>query len=209
MRPTDGTTVSPRNRRRRPPRATLERLVSRPPPRVQDCAVDADGEGVAAPRTDGAVADVTESRPDGVDVACWTPVGDGEGSEPAESPDLRTTLLANPSLPGGADDTVTHTLVLEVDAPTGSVAVDYRSLDVAVVPAHGVRVRTDDGEAVAVSEARVADDGTFRVAFAEPRTDGALFVEYDVTRNPSGGKHAVDVVVDGEREGEARLVVVG
>jgi len=69
-------------------------------------------------------------------------------------------------------------------------------------------VRTDDGDVVPVSEARAEDDA-FVVTLAEPQTGGALFVEYDVTRNPSGGRHTVGVVVDGERETEARLAVVG
>ncbi|WP_220222396.1 hypothetical protein [Haloplanus salinus] len=33
-----------RPRPRRPPRATLERLVSRPPRRVRDCALDVDDD---------------------------------------------------------------------------------------------------------------------------------------------------------------------
>jgi len=198
------TTVPPRNRSRGPPRATLERLVSRPPPRVWDRTFD--GGGSTAARTDGLVA--PPPRPDTIDVTCWTPVGDDQRHDPAATEDLRTTLLADPSLPGATAGPVAHTLVLEVDVPTRSVAVDYRSLDAAVVPAHGVSVRTDADEAVAVSEARVADDGTFEVTFAEPQTDGALFVEYAVTRNPSSGRHAVDVVVDGIRETEARLVVM-
>lgn len=88
------------------------------------------------------------------------------------------------------------------------MAVDYRPPDAAVVPDHGVHVRTDHNDPVAVSEARVAGDGTFEATLAEPRADGALFVEYAVTRNPSGGRHTVDDA-DGERETEARLVVVG
>ena len=133
----------------------------------------------------------------------------GLSGEAGLAPDLRTTLLADPSLPGAADAPVTHTLVLEVDVPTRSVAVDYRDLDTVVVPERGVRVRTDDDDAVAVAEARVAADDRFHVTLAEPRTEGALFVEYAVSRNPSGGNHAVDVVVDGVRETEARLVVMG
>jgi hypothetical protein len=175
--------------------------VARPPPRVLDCAFDAaEHEGGPA---------VPSPRPEFVDVACWTPVGDGPTRDPATTPDLRTTLLADPSLPGATDDPVAHTLVLEVDVPTRSVAVDYGGLDTSVMPECGVRVRTDDDDAVAVAEARVAADGWFHVTLAEPRTDGALFVEYAVSRNPSGGNHAVDVVVDGVRETEARLVVMG
>jgi hypothetical protein len=142
-----------------------------------------------------------------VDVACWTPVG-GETAESTRAPGLRTTLLADPSLPDSADTPVVHTRVLEADVPTRSVAVDYGDLDTAVVPERGVRVRTDDADVV-VAESHVADDGRFRVTLAEPRTGGALFVEYAVSRNPPGGNHAVDVVVDGVREAEARLVVMG
>lgn len=192
--------VPPRNRPRRPPRATLERLVAPPPPQVRDRAFDAVDPDAAV--------ETPSPPPDAVDVACWTPVGDDRRG-PATTDDLRTTLLADSSLPGDAAGPVAHTLVLEVDVPTRTVTVDYRSLDSAVVPDHGVSVRTDDDEAVAVGEARVADDGTFSVTFAEPQTDGALFVEYAVTRNPPGGRHTVDVVVDGVRETEARLVVVG
>ena len=199
------TTVPPRNRSRGPPRATLERLVSRPPPRVWDRTFD--GGGSTAARTDGLVA--PPPRPDTIDVTCWTPVGDDQRHDPAATEDLRTTLLADPSLPGAADDPVAHTLVLEVDVPTRSVAIDYGGLDTAVLPERGVRVRTDDADTVAVAEAQVTDDGRFHVTLAEPRTDGALFVEYAVSRNPSGGNHAVDVVVDGVRETEARLVVMG
>jgi hypothetical protein len=195
------STVPSRNRRRGPPRTTLERLVSSPPPRVRDRALGGDGPTTAP--ADGLVAPSPRSAT--VDVACWTPVGD----DSAATHDLRTTLLADPSLPGAADAPVAHTLVLEVDVPTRSIAVDYRGLDTAVLPERGVRVRTDDDAAVAVDEARVAGDGTFHVTLAEPRTDGALFVEYAVTRNPSGGDHAVGVVVDGVRETEARLVVMG
>jgi hypothetical protein len=137
---------------------------------------------------------------------CWAPVAGPD--EPSADSEPRTTLLADPAAPGGTDGPVSHTLVLEVDAPTHSVAVDYRSLDASVMAAHGVRVWTDGGDVVPVSEARVEDDA-FVVTLAERRTGGALFVEYDVTRNPSGGRHSVDVVVDGERETEARLVVVG
>jgi hypothetical protein len=188
-------TVPPGNRRRQPPRSTLERLVS-PPPRVRNCALDAADHdvGPAAP----------SPRSGSVDVACWTPV-----AGPAATPNLRTTLLADPSLPGAVDAPVVHTLVLEFDVPTRSVAVDYGGLDTAVLPERGVRVRTDADDAVAVAEARVADDGRFHVTLAEPRTDGALFVEYAVRRNPPGGNHAVDVVVDGVRKTEARLVVMG
>lgn len=142
-------------------------------------------------------------------MACWTSVGGGKQRDSGTTEDLRTTLLADPSLPEVAGGPVAHTLVLEVDVPTRSIAVDYRSLDSAVVPDHGVRVRTDDDESVPVSEARVANDGTFSVTLAEQQTDGALFVEYAVTRNPPSGRHTVDVVVDGVRETEARLVVVG
>jgi len=190
----EGTSVSPR--RPRPPRAVLERLVAQFPSRVRDRTLDAaeSAVSVAAP----------PSQPATVEVTCWTPM-----AGPSPDPEPRTTLLADPAAPGGTDAPVSHTLVLEVDAPTRSVAVDYRSLDAAVVPDHGVHVRTDDGDPVAVSEARVAGDGTFEVTLAEPRTDGALFVEYAVTRNPSGGRHTVGVVVNGARETEARLVVVG
>jgi len=143
-----------------------------------------------------------------VDVACWTPVA----SPPDTTPDRReprATLLAEPSLPGTTDTPVSHTLVFEVDEPTASVELDYRRIDAAVMPDHGVRVRTDDDRSVTVDEARVADDGTFLVTFARQPTDGALFLEYSVTQNPDGGRHTVGVVVDGERETEARLVVVG
>ena len=184
--------------RRRPPRVVLERLATQLPPRVRDRTLD-------AAESDVAVA-TPPPRPATVDVTCWTPIAGPGGASSAPEP--RTTLLADPAAPGGADGPVSHTLVLEVDAPTRSVAVDYRSLDASVVSAHGVRVRTDDGDPVPVSEARVTD-GAFVVTFAESRTGGALFVEYDVTRNPSGGRHTVGVVVDGERETEARLVVVG
>jgi len=190
----------PPGNRRQSARTTLERLVSSPPPRVRNCAFDA-AEHEDAP------ADPSP-RPASVDLACWTPVA-GSTGDSAATPDLRTTLLADPSLPGTADTPVAHTLVLEVDVPTRSVAVDYRGLDTAVVPERGVRVRTDDDDAVAVDEAHVTDDGRFHVTLAEPRTDGALFVEYAVRRNPPGGNHAVDVVVDGVREAEARLVVMG
>ncbi|MFB6256495.1 MAG: hypothetical protein ABEH58_07195 [Haloplanus sp.] len=47
------------------------------------------------------------------------------------------------------------------------------------------------------------------MTLARSRTGGALFVEYDVTRSPSGGRHTVDAVVDGERETGARLVLIG
>ena len=196
-------TVSRRNRPRRSPRATLERLVSRPPRRVRDCSFDVDdresANGVVGP----------SPRSDTVDVACWTSVGGDQqrGSDTME--DLRTTLLADPSLPEATDGPVAHTLVLEVDVPTRSVAVDYQGLDSAVVPERGVRVRTDDDEVVAVDEAHIGADGRFHVTLAEPRTDGALFVEYAVSRNPPGGSHTVGVVVDGVRETEARLVVMG
>lgn len=179
--------------------------MARPPPRVRDSAFDGDGP-TAAP-VDG--LGTPSPRSATVDVACWTPVGDDSTGGPTATPDLRTTLLADPSLPGAADAPVAHTLVLEVDVPTRSVAVDYGGLDAAVMPERGVRVRTDDDDAVAVAEARVAADGRFHVTLAEPRTDGALFVEYAVSRTPSGGSHAVDVVVDGVREAEAQLVVMG
>ena len=197
--------VPRRNRPRRPPRATLERLVSRPPPRAQDCLPGADW-GSSTPRADGLV--VPSPRSDTVDVTCWTPVGDDRNGSTATD-GLRTTLLADPALPGGTDGPVAHTLVLEVDVPTRTIAVDYRSLDSAVVPDRGVSVRTDGDETVAVGEASVTDDGTFEVTLAEPQTDGALFVEYAVTRNPSGGRHTVEVIVDGIRKTEARLVVMG
>jgi hypothetical protein len=177
----------------------LERLVSRPPPRLRDRALDA---------VDPDTVTVSPSRrADTVDVACWAPVEPVD--EATTDPEPRTTLLADPSLPGATDGPVTHTLVLEVDAPTRSISVDYRSLDASVVPDHGVRVRTDDDESVAVSEAHATHDGTFGVRLAEPQTDGALFVEYAVTRNPAGGQHVVSVVVNGVRETAAQLVVVG
>jgi hypothetical protein len=175
--------------------------VTRPPPRVRDRTFDGDGPTTAP--ADGLAAPSPRSAT--LDVACWTPVGD----DSATQSNLRTTLLADPALPGAADAPVAHTLVFEVDVPTRSVAVDYRDLDTAVLPERGVQVRTDDADTVAVAEAQVTDDGRFHVTLAEPRTDGALFVEYAVSRNPSGGNHTVDVVVDGVREAEARLVVMG
>jgi hypothetical protein len=187
----------PPGSRRQSARATLERLVS--PPRVRNCAFDA-AEHEDAPAG-------PSPRSESVDVACWTPVA-GPTDDAAATPDLRTTLLADTSLPGAAETPVAHTLVLEVDVPARSVAVDYGGLDTAVMPERGVRVRSDD-DAVTVDEVRVAADGRFHVTLAEPRTEGALFVEYAVSRNPSGGNHAVDVVVDGVRETEARLVVRG
>jgi hypothetical protein len=138
-------------------------------------------------------------------VACWTPVGSAPDTT---RPEPRATLIAAPATPG-AVDAVVHTLVLEVDGPMASVEIDYRPLDAAVVPEDGVRVRTDDDRPIAVDEACAADDGTFVVRFADPPTDGALFLEYSVTKNPDGGRHTVGVVVDGERHTEARLVVVG
>jgi len=179
-----------------------------------DRTLGTDGEGSTA--TDPVAADDAAlgdplPRSDTVDVACWTPVVDetDDALSTTERREPRATLLAAPALPGEPDGPVTHTLVLEVDAPTCSVAVDYRPLDTRVVAADGVRVRTDGDDPVAVSEARVAADGTFHVTFADGQTDGAVFVEYGVSRNPSGGRHTVGVVVDGERHTEARLVVVG
>ncbi|MFB6101528.1 MAG: hypothetical protein ABEJ73_03075 [Haloplanus sp.] len=182
------------------PRSTLERLV-RPPPRVRERTLD------------GAVrrgARWSASHPDTVDVACWTPLGsrprpgEGEGK-----PDPSAALLADPSTPGDATDTIAHTLVMEVEEPVRSVRVDYGSLDAAVETTHGTRVRTDDGRAVGGVEAREDDDGRLVVSFADPPTDGALFVEYGVTRNPRGGRHVVDVIVNGDRHAEASLVVLG
>jgi len=141
-----------------------------------------------------------------VDVACWTPVG--TVATPGAEGEPRATLLAEPTLPGARNEPVTHTLVLEVDGPMASVELGYRPLDATVVPDRGVHVRTDEDGAIAVDEARVADDDTFLVTFTDPPSDGALFLEYSVTRNPEGGRHAVSVVVDGERHTEARLVVI-
>jgi hypothetical protein len=176
----------------------LERLVTRPPPRVRDRTLDAADLDAAGP--------APSPRPGTVDVTCWTPVGDpaadAVGSEP------RATLLAEPPLTDATDGAVAHTLVLEIDAPTRSVTVDYRSLDAAVLPDRGVRIRTDDGEAVAVADATI-DDDALRVTLTDTLTDGALFAEYAVTRNPTGGRHTVGVTVDGDRETEARLVVIG
>jgi hypothetical protein len=154
---------------------------------------------------DGPIRSESPARADTVDVACWTPVG---STPDTTRPEPRATLIATPATPG-AVDAVVHTLVLEVDGPMASVAIDYRPLDAAVVPEDGVRVRTDDDRPIAVDEARVADGGTFAVTFADRPTGGALFLEYSVTKNPDGGRHAVDVVVDGERHTEAGLVVVG
>jgi len=180
----------------------LERLVSRLPFRVRDRTVDAGGDDVAPSPS-------PSSLPPTVEVACWTPVGaePGDRGAPADPPEPRATLLAEPAFLDATP--VSHTLVLEVDAPTRSVAVDYRPFDASVIPRRGVRVRTDDGDRLAVDDAGVADGGTFVVTLAKPRTDGALFVTYDVTRNPPGGRHAVGVVVDDIRETEARLVTVG
>lgn len=179
--------------------------MSHPPSRVRDRTV-ADGERLATV-PDGATEPApvaARTKETTADVVCWTAVGASPGHDAREP---RATLLAAPATPGEMDGVV-HTLVLEVDGPTASVELDYRALDSTVVPERGVRVRTDDDRPVAVEDA-VADDGTFAVTFADPPTEGALFLEYSVTRNPEGGRHAVGVVVDGERETEARLVVVG
>ncbi|MEF8855832.1 MAG: hypothetical protein V5A16_00265 [Haloplanus sp.] len=200
--------MPPRDRRRRP-RATLKRLVSHPPPRLRDCVLDADGAGSRTSRADGGTPAVSGPPPASVTtgVACWTPI---ESPDPTSGPrELRATLLAEPSLPGTTDGPVTHTLVVEVDEPTASVELDYRPLDATVMPERGIRVRTDDDRSVPVSEFRMADDGTFVVTFADSPADGALFLEYQVTRNPDGGRHTVGVVVGGSRRIEARLVVVG
>ncbi|AZH24333.1 hypothetical protein [Haloplanus aerogenes] len=208
--------VSSRNRRRLP-QATLRRLVSHPPSRLRDRALAADSEVLQAPRETSEVsqaAQATESvpstppEPTTFDVACWTPVA--SAAEPTADPrEPRATLLAEPALPGTTSDPVSHTLVLEVDEPTACVELDYRPLDATVVPERGVRVRTDDDRPVTVDTARIGADGIFVVTFAQPPTDGALFLEYSVTQNPDGGQHTVGVVVDGERQTEARLVVVG
>jgi hypothetical protein len=201
LKPSDGVvaTVPSRNRRPRSPRAALERLVATRPPRIRDRTLDA---AVSDP------AVVTPlPRSAAVEVACWTPIDGTSAASAGNEP--RATILADSSGPDGTDAPVSHTLVLEVDTPTRSVGVDYHALETSVVPDRGVRVRTDDGDRVAVTGAHRAPDGTFVVTPAEPRTDGALFVEYDVSRNPSGGRHTVGVVVDGEFETEARLVVVG
>lgn len=177
-----------------------------PPPRLRDRAI---GDGEASQPSPTGSGNTAPSdplaRPDTVDVACWTPVGSVPDTPRSE---LRATLLAAPATPGAVDGVV-HTLVLEVDGPMASVEIDYQPLDATVVPEHRVRVRTDDDRPIAVDDARVADDGTFAVTFADRPTDGALFLEYSVTQNPDGGRHAVSVVVDGERHTEARLVVIG
>lgn len=175
--------------------------MSRPPPRLRDRTLDADG-GDPVPSASPPETNV-------VDVACWTPVstsGEAASGVPSEP---RATLLAEPSVTGAADGPVAHTLVLEVDGPMASVELDYRPLDATVVPDRRVRARTDDDRPIAIDESWISADGTFTVAFAERPTSGALFLEYSVTRNPDGGQHAVSVVVDGERRTEARLVVVG
>jgi len=189
------STVPPGNRGRRP-RVTLERLLCDRPSRLQDCRLDGDA---LTPVTD-------HPRPPAgaTDVTCWTPVDDRQASP---DPEPRATLIAEPAL--GDDTTVTHTLVLEIDGPTRSIAVDYRPLDTTVIPERGVRVRTDDDDAVTVREARLTDGGQFVATVADPPSDGALFVEYAVSENPASGRHSVEVTVDGERQVEVRLVVLG
>jgi hypothetical protein len=186
---------------RRPPRSTLERLVE-PPPRLRDRALDADAAGDAPDPTWDAL---DRSPPE---VSCWLPRG-GPSSRPDERPrgEPKAALLADPSLPG-ATDGVAHTLVLEPSAATTTVRVDYGPLPTAAESAHHTRVRTPEGERIGGFAARTGADGSLALAFDAPRTDEALFVEYDVTRNPTGGRHAVDVVVD-EVHATARLVVLG
>jgi hypothetical protein len=196
----DSSAVS-RNRRR--PRATLEGLVSHPPPRLRDRALDAVSRG----NGDAPVVAHSPPEPGTTDVTYWTPIGSPDSTPDPREP--RATLLAEPSLPGTADRPVAHTLVLEVGGTTASVELDYRPLDVAVVPERGVRARTDADRSIPVAESRLTDDGTFAVTFAERPADCALFLEYQVTRNPEGGRHTVDVVVDDDRRTEAGLVVVG
>jgi len=192
-----------RNWRR--PRAALEGLVNHPPPRLRDRTVDAVSWG-----DDGApTMDHSPPASDTTEVTHWTPVGSPDADRNSDPREPRATLLAEPSLPGTAGRPVAHTLVLEVDAPMASVELDYRPLDAAVVPERGIRVRTDDDRGIPVEGARITDDGTFAVTFAERPTDCALFLEYRVTRNPESGRHTVGVVVDGERRTEAKLVVVG
>lgn len=176
--------------------------MSRPPPRLLDRTLD------AASRDDGVPATaISPPGSDTADVVYWTRVGSPDSAPDTHEP--RATLLAEPSLPETPDRPVVHTLVLEIDGPTGSVELDYGPLDAAVVPERGVRVRTDDDRSVPVAESRATDDGTFAVTFADRPADCALFLEYRVTRNPDGGRHTVDVVVDGERRTEAGLVVIG
>ncbi|WP_251341458.1 hypothetical protein [Haloplanus halophilus] len=196
MTPSDG----------RSPRATLEALVDSPPPSLRDRALDGAGSPPAIRRP--------SPRPATVDVTCWTPLGDVAAADAPETggdpaPEPMATLLADPAIPGDLDVAVDHTLVLDVEGPVRTVRVDYGSLDAAATSDHAVRVRTDDGRRVDGVSWRVADDGAFVVRFDDPPTDGALFVEYGVTRNPAGGRHTVDVVVNGERLTAARLVVLG
>jgi hypothetical protein len=191
--------------RDQPPRAALERLVD-PPRRLRDRILDAhEAEEIPSP----------SPRPDAVDVVCWTPLGgarrstrcdaDGGGDE-GENP--LATLLADPSIPGDIDGVVAHTLVLDVDGPVRSITVDYGSLDAAATPDHDVRVRTEADRTLDAGW-RVTAEGGLVVRFADPPAADALFVEYGVTRNPAGGRHTVDVVLDDERTVEARLVVLG
>jgi hypothetical protein len=188
--------------RNRPPRAALERLVD-PPRRLRDRTLDAhEAEEVPSP----------SPRPDAVDIVCWTPLGGerrstrcdagGGGGEPL------ATLLADPSTPGDVEGVVAHTLVLDVDGPVRSITVDYGSLDAAATPDHDVRVRTETDRTLDAGW-RVTAEGGLVVRFADPPSADALFVEYGVTRNPAGGRHTVDVTLDGERTVEARLVVLG
>ncbi|MFD1632595.1 hypothetical protein ACOZ4L_07350 [Haloplanus ruber] len=189
----------------RSPRAALEALVSPPPPRVRDRSVDTGGN------TGPTVAPST--RPDAVDLACWTPLAEGqprsgwadaEGGRPPTA-----TLLADPAVPGDTGGPVEHTLVLGATTPVRTVRVDYGSLDAAAARTRDLQVRTDDDRTVEATSWQVTTDGALVARFADPPTDCTLFVEYGVTRNPAGGHHTVGVVVNGRRPVEARLVVVG
>jgi len=174
---------------------------------MRDRTLDAHGVDVAA-----SLSASPSPRPDTVDVACWTPLDDDRqsGHRDTSDPDVdpMATLLADPSTPGDAGSAVAHTLVFEVEGPVRSIRIDYGPLDAAVTPEQAVRVRTETDRSLDVGW-RVTADGGLVVRFADPPTADALFVEYGVTRNPASGRHTVDVVVDGERTVEARLVVLG
>jgi hypothetical protein len=163
---------------------------------------------------------------DGVAVDCWTPArgatvpagvagartGSGtgagaDGSAGDDDADLAATLVPEPAVPG--ETAAVHTLVLRADGPVASIRVDYGRLDAGASSPPDLRVSTADGRTADDVAVDVAPDGTLAVALPEPETDAALFLEYGMTRNPSGDRHVVDVVVNGDRRTEARLTLLG
>ena len=151
-------------------------------------------------------------RPDPLEatvaVDCWTPARDatvpaGDGNAGG----LDATLLSEPAVPG--ETAAVHTLVLRADDPVASIRIDYGRLDVGASSSPDLRVSTADGRTAEDVAVDVAPGGTLAAALPEPETDAALFLEYEVTRNPSGDRHVVDVVVNGDRHAKAHLTLLG